>query len=60
MVNSGEVIVSSVGIKMHCLDRQSTTTKIVVYLEETGSCLVKLMKMKFHGFEGIRSYFRSL
>ena len=38
LANSREVIVSYVGIKMHCLERQSTTTRIAVCLEEAGSC----------------------
>ena len=59
LVNSGEVIMSSVEIKMHCLERQSTTTKIAVCLEEAGSCLMKSMEMEFHGFNGMGSCFRS-
>ena len=59
LVNSGEVIMSSVGMKIHCLERQSTTTRIVVCLEEAGSCLIKSMEMEFHGFEGMGSCFRS-
>ena len=49
----------SVGIKMHCLERQSTTTRIVVCPEEAGSCLMKSIEMEFHGFKGIGSCFRS-
>ena len=37
LANSGEVIVLSVGIKMHCLERQSTITRIAVCLEEARS-----------------------
>ena len=59
MANSGEVIVSSVGMKMHCLERRSTTTRIAVCPEEAGSCLMKSMEMEFHGFEGMGSCFRS-
>ena len=60
LANSREVIMLSVGIKMHCLERQSTTTRIVVCLEEARSCLMMSMKMEFYGFEGIRSCFKSL
>ena len=59
MANSGEVIMLSVGMKMHCLERRSTTTRIAVRLEEAGSCLMKSMEMEFHGFEGMESCFRS-
>ena len=59
LANSGEVIVLSVGIKMHCLERRSMTTRIAVCPEEAGSYLMKSMEMEFHGFEGIGSCFRS-
>ena len=59
LASSGEVIILSVGMKMHCLERWSTTTRIAVCLEEAGSCLMKSMEMEFHGFEGMRSCFRS-
>ena len=49
----------SVGMKMHCLERRSTTTRIVVCPEEAGSCSMKSMEMEFHGFEGMESCFRS-
>ena len=51
---------SSVGMKMQCLERRSMTTRIVVCPEEAGSCLMKSIEMEFHGFEGMGSYFRSL
>ena len=50
----------SVGMKTHCLERQSMTTRIVVCVEEAGSCSMKSMEMEFHGFEGMESCFRSL
>ena len=59
LANSGEVIVLSIGIKMHCLERRSMTTRIAVCLEEAGSCSMKSMEMEFHGFEGMGSCFRS-
>ena len=36
------------------------TTRIVVYLEEAGSFLMKSMEIEFHGFNGMESCFRSL
>ena len=59
LANSGEVIVSSVGMKIHCLERQSRTTRIAVCPEEAGSCLMKSMEMEFHGFKEMGSCFRS-
>ena len=59
MANSREVIVLSVEMKMHCLERQSMTTRIVVCLEEAGSCSMKSMEIEFYGFNGIGSCFRS-
>ena len=50
----------SVGMKMHCLERQSMSTKIVVCPEEVGSCLIKSMRIEFHGFDRMKSCFRSL
>ena len=58
--NSAEVIVSSVGMKIHCLKRQSMTIKIAVCPEEAGSYLMKSMKMEFHDFERMGSCFRNL
>ena len=59
LANSGEVIVSSVGIKMHCLERRSMTTRIVVCPKEARSCSTKSMEMEFHSFDGMGSCFRS-
>ena len=59
LANFREEIVSSVGMKMHCLERQSMTTRIAVCPEEAGSCSMKSMEMEFHGFNGIGSCFRS-
>ena len=59
LANSGEVIMLSIGMKMHCLERRSMTTRIVVCLEEARSCSIMSMKMEFHSFEGMGSCFRS-
>ena len=42
---------------MHCLDSQSTTTRIVVYPEDEGSCSMKSMEMEFQSFSGMGSCF---
>ena len=51
---------SSIGIKIHCLERQSMTTRIAVCPEKAGSCLMKSMEMEFYGFDRMGSCFRSL
>ena len=48
---------SDVGIKMACLESLSTTTKIVVYPVEAGSCSIKSMDMEFQGLSGTGSCF---
>src|SRR4029077_19200490 len=48
LASSGEVMVSCVGTKTHCFERQSTTTKIEVKPEDAGSCSMKSMEMEFH------------
>src|SRR6202453_2527325 len=50
-----EVIVSWVGIKIACLESQSTTTRMAVNPSEGGNCSMKSMEIKFHGFLGIGS-----
>ena len=50
-----EVIVSCVGIKIDCLDSQSTTTKMAVKPNEGGSCSMKSIEIEFQGFSGIGS-----
>ena len=49
---------SRVGMKMHCLDKRSTTTRIEVKPEDGGSCSIKSIDMEFHGFSGIGSCFK--
>ena len=50
---------SVVGMKMLCLDRRSTTTRMVVKSLDWGSCSMKSMKIKFQGLLGTGSCFRS-
>jgi len=44
---------------MACLESWSTTTRMAVKLEDEGSCLMKFIKMEFHGFSGTGSCFSS-
>ena len=53
--NSMEFTSLVIGIKIPCFINLSTTTKIVVKLELSGSCSMKSIKMKFNGFLGIGS-----
>ena len=55
--SSGDVIVSCIGMNMHCLERQSTTTRIVVNLEDEESYSMKSMEMEFQGFSRMGSCF---
>ena len=57
MCGSRDVIVSCIGMNMHCLDKQSTTTRIVGYPEDGGSYSIKSMEMEFQGFSRMGSYF---
>ena len=58
--SSGEVMVLCMGMKIHCFESQSTTTRMEVKPEEAGSCSMKSMDMEFHGHLGIRSCLRRL
>ena len=53
----GDVIVSWVGMNIHCFDKQSTTTRMEVNPEDGGSCSMKSIDMEFHGFLGMGSCF---
>ena len=53
--SSGLVMVLWVEMKMDCLESQSTTTRMVVKLEDEGSCSMKSIEMEFQGFSGIGS-----
>ncbi len=53
--SSAELMVSIVGMKIDCFDKQSTTTRIEVNPEDAGSCSMKSMEIKFQGFSGISS-----
>ena len=48
-------MVSWVGMKIACFVRQSTTTRIVVYLDDFGSCSMKSIDIEFQGCSGIGS-----
>src|SRR6266436_9154283 len=55
--SSSKVIVSYMGMKMHCFERRSTTTSTEVKPEEEGSCSIKSMDMEFQGRSGMGSCF---
>ena len=59
LANIGDMMVSTVGIKIDCLVRQSTITSIVLEPLDMGNFLMKSMDIEFHGLSGIRSCFRS-
>ena len=59
LANIGDVMVSTVGIKINCLVRQSTLTNIMSEPLDMGNFLMKSMDIEFHGLSGIRSCFRS-
>src|ERR1700731_2343711 len=53
--NSVEFTSFVIGMKIPCFVNLSTTTKIAVKLELSGSCLMKSIEMEFHGFLGMGS-----
>ena len=53
-----DVMVSTVGIKINCLVRQSTMTNIISEPSDGGSFLMKSMDIEFQGLSGIGSCFR--
>ena len=59
LANIGDVMVSTVGIKINCLVRRSTITSIVLEPSDMGNFSMKSMDIEFHGLSGIGSCFRS-
>ena len=59
LANIGDVIVSTVRIKIDCLVRWSMMTSIVLEPSDMGNFLMKSMDIEFHGLSGIGSCFRS-
>ena len=55
LANSGESMVSWVGMKILCLLRRSTTTRMAVNPSDLGSCSMKSMEMESQGRSGIGS-----
>ena len=55
----GAVMVSTVGMNMNCLVSRSTMTRMVSYLEDGGSFLMKSMEMEFQGNSGTGSCLKS-
>ena len=54
-VRLAKVTVLWVGMNIACFVRRSTTTKIVVYPDDFGSCSMKSMDIEFQGCSGIGS-----
>ena len=59
LANIGDVMASTVGIKIDYLVRQSMMTNIVLEPLDFGNFSMKSMDIKFHGLLGIGSCFRS-
>ena len=59
LASSGAVISSVVGMKMPCLESQSTTTSRAVWPEEFGRCSMKSIEIEFQGLSGTGSCFKS-
>ena len=59
LANIEDVMVSTVGIKINCLVRQSTMTSIMLEPLDMGNFSMKSMDIEFHGLSGIRSCFIS-
>ena len=57
--NIGDVMVSTVGIKIDYLVRWSMVTNIMLGPLDIGNFSMKSMDIEFHGLSGIRSCFRS-
>ena len=55
LANCVEVMVLCVGMKLLCLVKRSTTTKIAVNPSESMRCSMKSMEMECHGREGTGS-----
>jgi hypothetical protein len=59
LASARAVISSTVGIKMPCLDSQSTMTRIMVWPSDSSRCSMKSIEMEFHSPSGTGSCFRS-
>ena len=57
LASPGESIVSYVGMNMHCLERQSTMTRMDVNPDEGRRCSMESIDMEFHRCSGIGSCF---
>src|SRR5467141_1339693 len=55
LASSGVLTLSSVGIKIACFERQSTTTRIAVKADDSGSCSMKSIEIECQGRSGIGS-----
>ena len=52
LANIGDVMVSTVGIKINCLVRRSTITSIVLEPSDMGNFSMKSMDIEFQGLLG--------
>ena len=59
-MRSSELMVLTVGMKMPCLERQSTTTRIAVKPLERGNCLMKSIDIESQGCSSAGRGFRKL
>ena len=57
LANIGDMMVSTVGIKIDCLVRQSMMTSIMSEPSDMGNFSMKSMDIEFHGLSGIGSCF---
>src|SRR5882672_5335920 len=55
LASSGALNLSSVGMKIACFERRSTTTRIAVKTEDGGSCSMKSIEIECQGRSGIGS-----
>src|SRR5882672_5248740 len=54
----GTLTLSSVGMKIACFERRSTTTRITVKADKGGSCSMKSIEIECQGRSGIGSCLR--
>ena len=58
LASLGAVMSSVVGMKMPCLESQSTTTTMAVCPEDEDRCSIKSIEIEFHGCLGTGSCFK--
>src|SRR5882672_7670283 len=58
LASSGALTLSSVRLKIACFERRSTTTRIAVKADDSGSCSIKSIEIECQGQSGIGSCLR--